>query len=118
MNPAENYILNQPEPYCTIMMQLQIIIERTLPEAELLFKWKVPFYYIDKRPLCYLNHTKDYVDLGFWNSSHLTTHLEYLISADRKKIKSLRYKSVRDINNNVLTEILQNAYLVRNKKFW
>jgi len=44
MKPAEEYILNQPELYREILLNLQVIIERELPEAVLLFKWKIPYY--------------------------------------------------------------------------
>ncbi|NNL61027.1 MAG: DUF1801 domain-containing protein, partial [Flavobacteriaceae bacterium] len=48
MNPAEEYILNQPEPFRSILMHLQVVLEHTLPEAELKYKWRIPCYYIGK----------------------------------------------------------------------
>ena len=45
MNPAEDYILKQDEPFRSILLHLQIVIETTIPEVELMYKWKVPFYY-------------------------------------------------------------------------
>lgn len=118
MNPAEDYILNQPEPYRSILLHLQAVIENTIPDAELKYKYKIPFYYISNRPLCYLNHSKNYVDLGFWNASHLTVHLEHMCTKGRKMMKSLRYKKLEDIDEKVLIDVLQDAYLVKDKKFW
>lgn len=118
MNPAEDYILNQPEPYRSILLHLQVIIENIIPDAELKYKYKIPFYYISNRPLCYLNQSKDYVDLGFWNASHLTVHLEHMCTKGRKMMKSLRYKKLEDIDEKVLIDVLQDAYLVKDKKFW
>ena len=43
MNPAENYILNQPEPYRSMLMHLQSLIEYAIPEADLKYKYKIPF---------------------------------------------------------------------------
>ena len=65
MNPAEDYILNQPEPYRSMLMHL--LIEHTIPEAELKYKYKIPFYYIFGKPFCYFNasHKKQFVDVGF-----------------------------------------------------
>ncbi|WP_368662250.1 DUF1801 domain-containing protein [Zobellia laminariae] len=65
MNPAENYILDKPEPFRSILLHLQSVIERTVPQVDLKFKYRVPFYYINGTPFCYLNQTKDYIDLGF-----------------------------------------------------
>jgi hypothetical protein len=116
MNPAENFILNKPEPFRSMLLHLQMVIEHTLPDAELKFKWKVPFYYVNDRPICYLNQSKDYVDVGFWNAAHLTVNLEHMTTAGRKMIKSLRFRSIEEINDKILVEILQNAYVIRNKK--
>ncbi len=118
MNPAKDYILKQPEPFKSILLHLQLVIEQTLPEVDLKYKWRVPFYYIEGRPLCYLNHTKGYVDLGFWNSAHLTVHLDRMTVDGRKMMRSLRYRNLEEIDDAVLAEVLQNAYAVRNKKFW
>lgn len=118
MNPAENFILNQPEPYRSMLLHLKMVIEHTIPDAELKFKWRVPFYYVGKRPVCYLNKSKDYVDVGFWNATHFTMYLEHMTTAGRKMIKSLRYKSSEEINDEILIEILQEAYAIRDKKFW
>lgn len=118
MNPAENYILNKPEPYKSMLIHLKSIIEHTILEADLKFKWKVPFYYVDSHPICYLNQTKDYVDVGFWNAAHLTKNLEHMTTAGRKMMKSLRYKKLEDINDAILMEIVKEAYEIRDKKFW
>ncbi|MFP2996239.1 DUF1801 domain-containing protein [Spongiivirga sp. MCCC 1A20706] len=118
MNPAERYILEQPEPFRAILLHLQSTIEKLFDEVELQYKYKIPFYYFGKRPFCYLNHTKDYVDVGFWNAGYITVHLEHLTSANRKVMKSLRYKSLEEINQTVLEEVLKNAFDVRDKKFY
>ncbi|MDY7394727.1 DUF1801 domain-containing protein [Aureibaculum sp. 2210JD6-5] len=120
MNPAENYILNQPEPYRSILLHLQVIIENTIKDVDLKYKYRIPFYYINGRPFCYLNvnQKERFVDLGFWNAAHLTVNLEYMTTAKRKMMKSLRYKSLKEINEKILIEILKDAYAVKDKKFY
>tara|TARA_R110002074_G_scaffold393815_1_gene580702 strand:- start:3063 stop:3443 length:381 start_codon:yes stop_codon:yes gene_type:complete len=120
MNPAENYILNQPEPYRSILLHLQMMIESTLPEVELKYKWNIPCFYIGKSPICYLNasHKKQFVDIAFWNSAHLTKHLTVLISEKRKVVRSLRYFTLEDIDNAILTDVLKDAYSVRQNGFY
>lgn len=117
MNPAENYILKQPEPYQSILLQLQILIETTVPKAELLYKWKLPFYYYEGKPFCYLNVTKGYVDLGFWGGKHLSEFDHHLVSENRKVMKSLRYFSVDEIDGEILIRILQKIEEVADKGF-
>ncbi|WP_394747069.1 DUF1801 domain-containing protein [Spongiimicrobium salis] len=118
MNPAEAYILNQEEPYRSILMHLQAVIERELVGMELKYKYKIPFYYVNGRPFCYLNQSKNYVDVGFWNAAHLSVYPEHLVSDGRKVMRSLRYKSLEEINHTVLTAVLQDAYTMKDKKFW
>ncbi len=111
MNPAEKYILEQPEPYKDILIQLQLIIEHTVPDVDLRYKYNIPFYYVEGKPFCYLNASpkKHYVDLGFWKGSALTLHKEHLVIEDRKMITSLRYRQTEEINTAVLTDVLQEA---------
>ena len=118
MNPSEEYIVHQPEPYRSILLYLQTVIEGTVPEVELKYKYKLPFYYLNGRPYCYLNQSKDYIDLGFWNAAHLSVHLDQMTTTGRKIMKSLRYRSLEEIDSVVLTEVLLDAYSVKDKKFW
>ncbi len=117
MNPAEEYILKQPEPFKSMLLHIQVIVQTTLPDIELLYKWRVPFYYLGKSPICYLNVTKGYVDVGFWGAQYFTKHSEKLKSDKRKYVKSLRYQNLEDIEDQVLIEILEQAYIFRNEKF-
>jgi len=118
MNPASLYILNQSEPFRSMLLHLQQVIEYTIPDATLKYKYNIPFYYLEGKPYCYLNMSKDYVDLGFWKAAHLTKHLEHMTTAGRKVMKSLRYTSLEQINDVILKDVLQDAYIVRNRKFY
>ncbi|NND77532.1 MAG: DUF1801 domain-containing protein [Flavobacteriales bacterium] len=121
MNPAEEYILNQPEPFRSILMHLQVVLEHTLPDAELKYKWRIPCYYIGKKPICYFNasHKNQYVDVGFWQSAHLLTEWdEYLVKEKRKVVKSLRYSTLEEINDVIFIAILKKAEKHKNEKFY
>ncbi|GFZ79024.1 hypothetical protein GCM10011531_05890 [Aquaticitalea lipolytica] len=82
------------------------------------YKWKIPCYYIGTRPICYLNQSRDYVDVAFWHSAHLSSNLDkYLVSEKRKVIKSLRYKILEDINDEIFIRILKEVESFKNKSF-
>ena len=117
MNPAEVYILKQEEPYKSILLQLQSIIEAVLPDPELHYKWGIPFYYDGSLPICYLNQSKDYVDLAFWHGEKLDEHREYFVTANRKAVTSLRYKKVEDINDEVIVYVLQEQLRIGTNPF-
>ncbi len=120
MNPAEDYILNQEEPFKSILLQLQVLIETTIPELELKFKYRIPFYYLEGKPFCYLNVSakKKYVDVGFWSAAHITAHLDKLTTDGRKVMKSLRYTTLEEIDGQIFIEVLQDAFSVNHKGFW
>ena len=118
MNPAEEYMLRQSEPFKGILLYLQAIIEKNVEGTELKYKYKIPFYYLNGKPFCYLNQSKDYVDLGFWNAAHLSVHLDKMETAGRKMMRSLRYVSLEEIDSKVLQEILLDAKSVQERKFY
>ena len=114
MNPAENYILNQPEPFKSILLQLQIIFESTIQNLDLKYKWKIPYYYLQEKPFCYLNVSKGYVDIGFRYGEYLSEYDNHFISEKRTSFKSLRYFSIDEIDAKILTKVLlaikENGY--------
>lgn len=120
MNPAEDYILNQEEPYKSILLHLQVLIENNFNDVQLRYKYRIPFYYLDNTPFCYLNvpKNKDFVEVGFWASAHLSKYNEFLVSDGRKVVKSFRYQSVDAIDQEILLAVLEEAYSVNHKGFW
>jgi len=112
MNPAEQYILGVPEPYREIMLHLKSLIEYAAPEAQLKYKWHLPFYYLgEKSMFCFLNFRKTVVDLGIPKGIHLSNSHGMLIAGQgRKSLRSLRFENLTDIDDVVvlstLTELL------------
>lgn len=117
MNPAEAYILRQEEPFKAMLLEVQVLIEHTLPDTELLYKWSLPIYYSDGCPICYLNVTKGYVDVCFWARKNFNIHMDILVSEERKFVKSLRYRNPEEIDGKILIECLEEAFKTRAKGF-
>jgi len=112
MKPTELFILNQPEKYRDMMLHIVAVIEHTLPEATLEFKWNVPYFYYKRKPLCYLNisHKGHYIDIGFAKGFQLKNNQEHLNSDNgRNTVKSLRYYSLEEIDNDILIYVLLEA---------
>lgn len=120
MNPAENYILNQDEPFKSILLHLQVLIEHQFDQLELKYKYRIPFYYLNGKPFCYLNvpKNKEFVEVGFWASAHLSKYNEHLVSAGRKVVKSFRYPTLDAIDQEILFAVLEEAFRVNHKGFW
>ena len=84
------------------------------------YKWGIPCFYSEKRPICYLNASlkKQFVDIAFWNSAHLTKHIELMVKEKRKVVKSLRYETLEEINDEVLIAVINEAYSLDKKGFY
>ena len=110
MNPAENYILSKPEPWRSMLIELQAVIKHAIPEVEEAYKWRLPFYSLNGKMFCFLNFRKTYVDVGFPWGIRLEKHTEYLVGGEkRKNLRSLRYYSQEEIDIEVLQGVLQEA---------
>ncbi|WP_310556550.1 DUF1801 domain-containing protein [Flavobacterium sp.] len=111
MKPAQEYIFNQPKHYQEIIYYVCSVMEQEFPEAEMLFKWNIPFYYLGKKPFCYINasHKKKFVDIAFFYGNQIKNHQEFLTSENRTQIKSLRYFELDTIPDKVLREVIHEA---------
>ncbi|MBO6531930.1 MAG: DUF1801 domain-containing protein [Muricauda sp.] len=120
MNPAADYIINQKEPFRSILLHLKAVIESVVPNVDMKYKWNIPCFYAGKQPICYLNVSpkKRYVDIAFWNSAHLTLHLDKMVTENRKVVKSLRYRTLEEIDQEVLVDVLQECYAQKHKGFY
>lgn len=99
MNPAQNYILEKPEPFQSILLHLDTIIMHVVSEADLKYKWRLPFYYLNNRMYCFLNFRKKFVEIGIPYGDELQDPERILIAGEgRKKLRSLRYFTINDIN--------------------
>ena len=87
------------------------MVERTIPELELKYKYKIPFYYLNGKPFCYFNasHKRQLVDVGFCRGNQIEIHKGYLVAEKRKKMTSLRYTNLEEVDNQVLIEVLEVA---------
>ncbi|WP_342694288.1 DUF1801 domain-containing protein [Flavobacterium aureirubrum] len=112
MKPQDLYILNQPEKYRDILLHVLAVVEQVVPEATLEYKWKIPFFYLDKKPFCYLNasHKKQFVDVAFMKGFELKENQQHLVADNgRSMVKSLRYSNLEEIDNEILISVLKEA---------
>lgn len=111
MKPADVYILKQPELHRGILYHVISVIEKEIPTATLEYKFGIPYFYLNKKPFCYLapNHKKQFVDVGLAKGFQLKNNQEHLVSENRNTVKSLRYFSLETIDNEILISVLKEA---------
>ena len=106
MKPAEEYILRQLPQYQEILYYLIGVVEQEFPDVDLLYKWKMPFFYHKGKPVIYfnLNTKKKYVDVGFFYGSKMKKNMDYFIIGNRTVVKLLRYDKIDAIPDEILRE--------------
>ena len=123
MNPVEQHILNQVEPYQLLMLYVRSVIKRTLPSIEEKYNYKIPFYHLDKKPMLYLNVLKgtDFLDVafvqGFLLQEEFTELKDY---KNRKNVRSIQMKNMHDFDEIRFIQLLKKAALVliKSKSAW
>lgn len=112
MNPIENYLFNQVEPYQSIMLYVRSVIKKTLPQVEEKYSYKLPFYHYNKKPLMYLNVLKgtNHVDVAFMDGGILEEKYPQLKNDNkRKRVRSLQVKTLEDFDELLFVDILNDA---------
>ena len=112
MNPAENYILKQAEPFQSIMIHVRTVILSALDHMEEKFSYSLPFFHYKKKPLVYLNILKgcDFVDVAFLRGVELESRFPELSNYNnRKQVRSLQFNSLEEIDDLRLQQILLAA---------
>ena len=123
MNPSENYILNQKEPYQSIMLYVRSVILKSLPDIVEKYNYGIPFYHHNKKPMCYLNILKgtNYVDVAFVQGVFLKEKFPQLKDgSNRKQVRSIQVECLENFDELLFVEILDEAskLLDTNKKAW
>ena len=107
---VETYFLNKDEKFKELLFILRSIIIGMDSRIVETVKYKIPFY-IYKKNLCYINVVKDkYVDLGFVDGFKLPNTYNKLIAGNNRKLmKSLRFFSIDDFDEEVVRATLLEA---------
>jgi len=123
MNPVEQHILNQKEPYQSIMLYVRSVVFRTFSSVVEQYKYKVPYYVHNNKPILYLNILKgtNYVDVAFIQGVLLEEKYPQLKNDNnRKQVRSLQVKSLEDFNEPQFVLLLKDAaiFLDNSRRAW
>ncbi len=123
MNPIEQYILTQQDPYQSIMLYVRSVILKNFPEIKEKYSFKIPFFNYKNKPLLYLNILKgtNYVDVAFVQG--ILFEEKYPMLKDnnnRKQVRSLQLKTLEDLDEKMFLNLLKDAMasLDRSKRAW
>lgn len=123
MNPIEQHIYSQKEPYQSIMLYVRSVILKTIPAVEEKYSYSIPFFNVFNKPMLYLNVLKgtNFVDVAFVQGIILEEKYPQLQNYNnRKQVRSIQVKSLEDFDELMFVQLLKDAtnYLESSKKAW
>lgn len=95
---------------------LRGVILQVAPGITEEYKYRIPFYYYSGKPVCYLNHYRKGVDLGFWDGHRM--HDDYGVFEDRgkKMVRHLHFTRREEaFGDHVIPLLLQGVDLARER---
>jgi len=123
MNPIEQHILNQKEPYQSLMLYIRSVIKRALPAIEEKYSYGIPFYHLEKKPMIYLNVLKgtNFLDVAFVQGIKLQDDFPELQDyKNRKNVRSIQMNQLDDFDEFRFVELLKAAseLSLKSKRAW
>lgn len=123
MDSVDNYIYEQDEPYQRIMLRVREIIYKAVPSVTENFKFKIPFFMYDNKPMIYFNILKgtNFVDVAFVHGVLLEDKYPELKNYNsRKQVRSLQLNSLEDFNEIMFIQLVKDAaiFVENSNKPW
>ena len=115
MSEAEDFIYTYEGNQREIMLYLH---KKLTTELNLIDKirFDIPFYY-GKSWICYLNPSKDgKIEFAFVRGNELSNEQGLLSNKGRKQVYSITFEKMKDIPQNALDEVIQEAILLDETK--
>lgn len=117
MHSIEAFIYDLPKHEREMCLRLRHIVLQSAPDFEELFSYGVPYYFRNRRVCCIWPASakggpRRGVFLGFCQGNLLSNEQGIIEMGDRKRFGLIRYFDVKEIKEEPILEILQEAILV------
>jgi len=111
MTPSEAFILDYSGDQTEVLQYLHDML-LSFPEMESKIRYRIPFFF-RRSWICYLNPKKDgTVELCFLRANEMSNEQGLLDFKDRTQVAGVTYRSLKEIDNAVLWEVVQEAILL------
>lgn len=108
MSAVDTYIESLPETKAEIASLVRELLISTVTGIEERFSFKIPFYHYYGM-FCYINATKEGIDVGFCRGKDLVLTFPQLQMTSRVMVASLLLRTKKDINQLELPAIIAAA---------
>jgi len=119
MNPIESYFINQEEQYQSIMLYVRALLLKPAFGIVEKYKYGIPFYYANNKPLCYLNVLKGtcFVDIAFVKGKELKKEFPILKGyKNRKYTRSLQLEKIEALDEGAFLKMVSASIALNQKK--
>jgi hypothetical protein len=93
------YIAEQPADKAALLEKLRAIVNKGVPDADVLIKWGVPFYQMNGKNICALASFKDHVAINFFAPPNAFVDPGKKLEGSGKGNRTLKVRSAGDIDS-------------------
>jgi hypothetical protein len=93
------YIAEQPADKAALLEKLRAIVNKGVPDADVLIKWGVPFYQMNGKNICALASFKDHVAINFFAPPNALVDPGKKLEGSGKGNRTLKVRSAGDIDS-------------------
>jgi len=117
MQSIDDFFHDLPREEKSIALRLREIILRAAPDFKEEFSYSVPYYFRHRRVTCIwpassAGGPRMGVFIGFCRGNQMSNEQGIIEMGNRKRFGLIRYYDVKEINEEVLMELLQEAIMV------
>jgi len=97
--PDDRYFAEQPADKAALLEKLRALVNKGVPDADVLIKWGVPFYQVKGKNVCALASFKDYVAINFFAPPNVFVDPGKKLEGSGKGNRTLKVHSAGDIDS-------------------
>jgi hypothetical protein len=95
----DRYFAEQPADKAALLEKLRALVNKGVPDADVLIKWGVPFYQRNGKNVCSLAAFKDFVGINFLASPSVLVDPKNKLEGGGKTMRMLKVRSASDIDS-------------------
>ena len=95
----DRYFAEQPADKAALLEKLRALVNKGVPDADVLIKWGVPFYQRNGKNICALASFKDYVAINFFAPPNAFVDPGKKLEGSGKGNRTLKVHSAGDIDS-------------------
>jgi len=95
----DRYFAEQPADKAALLEKLRAVVNKGVPDADVLIKWGVPFYQVNGKNVCALASFKDYVAINFFAPPNVFVDPGKKLEGSGKANRTLKVHSAGDIDS-------------------